>query len=162
MQEDRLIRVPVTLHDIKDVERFVADVVGKLEPFKGGVRNQEFEELVCEGLTILYELADKFEPQRDGYASAGRFSGFAAYFLPKKLATAWHRAHPEHSYVVGADGKREWEYRKQAVSLDGMYEETGGGAGAHHERSSSRDAIDLRLLDPSKWVPVPAVTRAAA
>jgi hypothetical protein len=107
----------VALEDIADVEGFVNATLNA-----SGIEFQpdERDELVCEGLAILYALHQRFERRRAGYTQDGRFSGFAAMYLPRKLGDAWHRGRPEHRYVTGPDGKRSWAFFKAHVSLDGI------------------------------------------
>lgn len=104
-----------SLFDIRDVDMFVRNMLDKapvsLEP-------EAFEELVAEGLTILYDLAWKYEPHRAGYEHEGSFAGFAAVFLSYRLTDAWHRLHPNHVYVSLPDGTRRWEYLPTAGSFD--------------------------------------------
>lgn len=142
----------VSLHDIADVEGFVHATLND-----SGIHFDpaEREELVAEGLLIMCELAAAFEPHRAGYDQPGRFSGYAAWALPKKLTVIWHRRHEEHRYITNPDGSRSWAYFKRTVSLDGMraeqrgHVETGGGIA-----SGVEDSIDGRLLRPTHWVPV--------
>ncbi len=108
----------VPLHDIKDVEGFVRGTIHTAQRRGMRISLDEREELVCEGLAILYQLAEIYEPHRDGYTKAGTFAGFAAMYLPRRLGDAWHAAHPEHRYVTGLDGKRIWEYDPPPTSLD--------------------------------------------
>ncbi len=143
-----MLPTTVQLHDIDDVEGFVC---GTIE--KSGIRapEHEKEELIGDGIRILYELAAKFEPQREGYAQPGRFSGFAAQFLPRRLGDAWHSRHPEHVRVVGEDGKRHWAYRETPVSLDQFLEPKPNiGPGNPHHLSGEH-----RILPQALRAPVP-------
>ncbi len=146
----------VALHDIRDVNMFVRNALDKA-PIR--LETQEFEELVGEGLVILYELAAKYEPHREGYARAGSFAGYAAMFLPKRMTDAWHRSHPEHRYITLPDGKRAWRYLKQTVSLD---EERVMMARGDGSRKMLADVHEGRLVDSAKWVPVPEAAPLAA
>lgn len=147
---------PIALFDIADVEGFVNATLNA-----SGIDFQtwEREDLVAEGLVILFELARRFEPHRAGYASAGRFSGFAACYLPKKLGDAWHRNRPEHRYVTGEDGKRRWQFFKAHASIQGTYEDRTRGL---DDVSGDRaDLVDGQFLDARYWVPVAAVAQPA-
>jgi len=138
-----LLAAPIGLHDIEDVERFVANSLHRSGlPF----RRQEQEELISEGLCILYELAEKFEPQREGYAQAGRFSGYAAQFLPRRLGDAWHKRHPEHRRIAGDDGKRRWVYTEAAFSLEEALQ---------NSEVFDEDSFEINIRPPSQWAPVP-------
>src|SRR5947209_8665438 len=118
----------VALLDVRDVLAFVQ---GTLESWcaatakRGRIVLSEDEraDLACEGVAIMYKLAEEFQPHMDGYDQPGRFSGYAAMFLPRKLGDAWHRMHPEHQLRTQPDGKRRWEYRERAVSLDAIVAE---------------------------------------
>lgn len=105
----------VTLHDIDDAEAFVISTIRRS---KIRIDQDEFAELICEGLVILCEMAQRFEPHRSGHDHPGRFSGYAARFLPNKLGDAWHRLHPEHVLKTQDDGTRKYEYLPPAGSLD--------------------------------------------
>lgn len=110
-----MLPTTVQLYDINDVEGFVCAAIQR-----SGITlsRPEHEELVSEGVTILYDLAERFEPQRAGYATAGRFSGFAAQFLPRRLGDAWHASNPGHRRLTAADGSRSWHYEPSPVSID--------------------------------------------
>ena len=112
-----MLATSFAIHDIRDAEGFV-----KATLKQSGIRfsTEEREELVCEGLAILCEMAERFEPQREGYDQPGRFSGYAARYLPGRLGRAWHRHHREHRVEVGADGKRHWVYGQAPQSLDAI------------------------------------------
>lgn len=153
-----MLAAVVSLRDIADVEGFVCATLERFQrESEVELADDEYEELTLEGITIVYELAAKFEPHRAGYAQAGRFSGYAACFLPKRLGDAWHRRHPEHRYVTGDDGKRHWEYLKQTVSLEEELAARPGGDGCGLRGFSE----ERNVLEPSKWVPVPALPSAA-
>jgi hypothetical protein len=156
----------VALHDVDDVVGFVNDTLNQFcqgRPGKPGVHlsRDEREELVCEGIAIMYDLADRYEPRRGDHEQDGRFSGFAAWALPKKLGDAWHRLHPEHRLVSDPEtGKRRWIYLEKHTSFDSVVSsevsETGligGGRGHVHE-------ADVRFLRDFAPIPVPARPRA--
>lgn len=82
--------------------------------------DDELEELHCEGLAILHKLAGDYIPRKEGYAQDGRFSGYAAQLLPRKLGDAWHRLHAEHMLITEPSGARRWRYGEKAVSLEAM------------------------------------------
>lgn len=139
----------VSLHDIEDVWDFVQATLHRQQI---PCEQDEREELAAEGLTILYALAAKYEQRRGGHPQDGRFSGFAAYFLPKKLLTAWHRLHPEHRYVTSSsDGKRFWLYLTPSVSLDAEQERQFESYVGNHE---------VEPLPVSKWIAPTTVARA--
>lgn len=101
------------MYDVKDVEGFVAGTMKR-----SGIRfsDDEHDELLAEGLAIMAKLARDFEPHRPGYATAGRFSGYAAAILPRRLHDAWKRLHPEHLERRNGN-RRTLEYGEQPVSL---------------------------------------------
>lgn len=143
-----LLREKVSIHDIADAEGFVAATIER-----SGVKPKpaEYEELLAEGLAILFDLARKFEPHREGYDTPGRFSGFAAQFLPRKLGDAWHKLHPEHRYVTDPEtGKRRWVFYPQPQSLDAMLDterEDGAGQTEHRIRPAAQWASPDPLSD---------------
>jgi hypothetical protein len=144
----------VSLYDVEDVEGFVNATLNRFEegdlPEWAKLSTDERQELVLEGITIMFELAERFEPHREGYAQAGRFSGYAAAFLPKRLGDAWHRLHPEHRYVTDPEtGKRGWVYLQPASSLQGLAEHSSQGG----EGADGQSFIEARVLDPTFWRP---------
>jgi hypothetical protein len=141
---------PTSLGDIDDVEAFVQATLNA-----SGIEFQpdEREDLVAEGICVLYTLWATFEPHREGYAQPGRFSGWAAWALPKKLSNAWHKGRPEHRYVTSKEGKREWRFFKASTSLDGL-------AGADPSDTTSR--AEAGYLDARYWTPIAAVASAPA
>jgi hypothetical protein len=120
-----LLATYVALHDVQDAEGFVAATIQR----SGLTLTRcEHEELLAEGIAILCELAADFEPHREGYAQAGRFSGYAARYLPRRLGDAWHRGNPHHHRIAGENGKRSWHYEAPPVSLDQLLEPANGGS----------------------------------
>lgn len=105
----------LTLYNVRDTRAFVAD---KLHKSRLRLSRDEREELICEGVAIMCELANRYEPHRDGYEQAGTFSGFAGYFLPRKLQDAYYRMHPEHRTVRDEDGTKRREFGHAALSLE--------------------------------------------
>lgn len=109
-----MIATQITIHDIRDAEGYVAACMQRSRIlFQPGER----EELLAEGLVILYELADRYEPHRAGYRQPGRFSGYAAAYLPRRLEDAWHRLNPQHQARRNGDGRRVWDYGSTPMSL---------------------------------------------
>jgi hypothetical protein len=107
--------IPKTsLRDVRDVEAFVAKHL-----VKSGVRfsPDEHDEMLAEGIALLYELEAGFEEHRDGYEQAGSFAGYAASLLPRRMRDVYRRLHPEHLERRNPDGSREIEYAPPAVSL---------------------------------------------
>jgi hypothetical protein len=146
-----LLPTTVALHDIDDVEGFVAATIERAG--LGGLPKDEKEDLIADGIVILYTLAERFEPHRPGYAQAGRFSGFAAQFLPRRLGDAWHSKHPEHIRVVGEDGKRYWVYRERPISLDQYL--TPNGESARSPEVGVPGGSESRIRPTSHQAPVP-------
>lgn len=134
-----------SLLDIEDIEGFVNATINSWLS-RSGIRLdlEEREELVAEGLLILARLEEQYEPHREGYEQEGRFSGYAAQFLPRRLTDAWHRLNPHHEFRTQADGRRKWEYNPEAVSLDAMLSESGND---EHRSPSLTDEPALRVVD---------------
>lgn len=105
------------LHDIRDPHGFVHATIRRARLV---LTREENDELHAEGMAILCRLAEDYRPHIDGHDREGRFSGYAAMFLPRKLGDAWHRMHPEHQHVSQADGSRRWVYGERAVSLEAL------------------------------------------
>lgn len=146
-----MLTATVSLHDIANVEAFVRS---RLDASRVRFVEEEREELVLEGLAILYDLAESYQHHLPGYAKPGRFSGYAARYLSRRLGEAWHRLHPEHVYTTNEDGSREYTYLQPAVSLDGI-----------RTRAVERgepDTVDGRILDRRYWTGSRPTARAAA
>ncbi len=129
-----LIAQPIALADIANCEAFVQAALKK-----SGIRfgDEERDELLAEGLTILLELHRGYRPltARPGIDERdGRFSGYAAWALPKRLGDFWHKSHSEHRYVTGPDGKRGWIYGRPTLSLDALTSNGNAGDGHGGER----------------------------
>lgn len=151
-----MLPTTVQLHDIEDVEGFVCATVER-----SGIQapEHEREELVADGICILYSLAERFEPRRAGYGQAGRFSGYAAQFLPRRLGDAWHARHPEHARVEGSDGKRRWVYRETPISLEQYLSPSGKeGELGTEDGDIQNGSQELRIQPPSQQAPVPLPT----
>lgn len=135
-----LIGKPVAIMDVENAEAFCQRAIDRSGIPYGP---DEREELLAEGLTILCELADKYRPlpARPGIdKQAGRFSGYAAMFLPRRLGDSWHKSHPNHRYVTDPEtGKRGWYYGPEMLSLDGL--------AATHDEESRRQGVDAHLMN---------------
>jgi hypothetical protein len=147
----------VALHDIDDIEAFVGSTISRSGIQLGA---DEHDELLAEGIAILYQLAERFEPRRGSHQQDGRFSGFAAQFLSRKLGDAWHRLNPDHRYVTGEDGKRTWVYYRKPVSIQALEEGpafAGGGVGGNHRQDGGWES---EVRDPAAYAPdQPSFTR---
>jgi hypothetical protein len=118
-----MLNATVALHDVEDVEGFVQATINK-----GRLRltPEQRDELAAEGLRIMCKLSNDYEPGKNGLdASASKFSGYAAKFLPGKLSDAWHRLQG-HRLASGPDGVRRWQYDDAPTSLSVIAEKPGG------------------------------------
>lgn len=134
------------LHDIEDVEGFV---IGCLN--RSGIQSSqdEREDLIAEGICILYELAGQYEPKRGSHTKAGRFSGFAAQFLPRRLGDAWHKKNPHH--FRPSTGNRKWQYLEAPISLDGIL-----GSERNRQRAEGEHGprpVEHRFRPQTHWSP---------
>lgn len=146
-----MLATHVKLHDIADIEGFVCKTIEK-SGLRPHLEESEREELIADGICILYELAERYEPHRAGYATSGRFSGYAAQFLPRRLGDTWHAKHPEHRRIADeATGKRRWHYHDKPLSLN---EVLAGGARA--EAGSTNDGFEISIRPATEWAAVPA------
>jgi hypothetical protein len=158
-----LLLHPTRIFDVANAEAFVERTI---QASGISYRADEREELLAEGLVILLELAERYRPlpARPGIdKQAGRFSGYAAMFLPRRLGDAWHRWHPEHRYITDpATGRRRWHYDPAAISLDGLYggsDTSRGGDASHSGDAALAHARVLRDFVPtSHAVTVPLAT----
>lgn len=127
---------PISLGDVLDVENFVGKT---LRRSRIRFASDEFDELLCEGIAIMYQLNSKWDGR-------GRFSGYAAAYLPKRLGAAWHRLHPEHVEVTDHEGRRRFEYLEPPTSYEGHLEARDGIDG------SGRDGRELRFRSAGDFV----------
>lgn len=146
-----MLPAKVALYDIDDVESFVCATIEK-SGLRAHLSESEREDLIAEGLRILYDLAARFEPHRPGYDQAGRFSGFAAQFLPRRLGDAWHSWHPEHRRITDEDGKRRWHYSSSPLSLDQLLAPAGDSTNCESRPSK---APETTIRPREHWAPVP-------
>jgi hypothetical protein len=111
-----IVHRKIALRDIKDVEAFVIACVKRAGT---GAPPMYWEDLVSEGITLLYAMERNYKYQLDGYAVEGRFSGYAIKWLPKQINQAWHKSQEHHLYLTDpGDGKRKWTYRISPVSYE--------------------------------------------
>lgn len=167
MSTPRYLATTLSVHDVDDAEGFVAATIQRANL---NIGHDEHEELMLEGLALLVDLARRFKPQLEGYTQAGRFSGYAAQMLPRRLGDAWHRMHPEHRYVTNkATGRREWHYDLAPVSLDGIAAgegryRRGGDGNVISSEDDMGGGLDLALDRARRiheMVPIPIPSRAA-
>ncbi len=109
-----MIATAIRLHDVNDAQAFVAANIHKSGVI---ISTSEREDLLAEGLTILFELASRYEPHRPGYEKAGSFAGYAAKYLPGRMRDAYHALHPEHIARRDPDGRRVYDYGERPMSL---------------------------------------------
>jgi hypothetical protein len=119
-----------SLLDIRDPRGFVAATIQKS---RVRLSSDEHEDLLCEGLAILCDLASRFEPHRPGYNTPGRFSGYAAKYLPLRLQDAYGKLKPTVTRR-DPDGQRVREYVTHlSISADRDNNPSADrGRGTHH------------------------------
>lgn len=106
---------PVSFYDIQDGEAFVRSQLPRVL-----MTADRKEELIQEGLRILTEMANRYQPGKNGLdPTESRFSGYASKYLQGKLRDQWHRMEG-HSLITLADGKRKWNTGAKVSSLDAM------------------------------------------
>jgi hypothetical protein len=120
----------VSLHDIEDVEAFVIMCVKR-----SGTPREQWEDMVCEGLCLIYAMAGNYKAQLEGYASKGRFSGYAIKWLPKQISQAYHRNCEHHLYLTDPTSKqRGWVRLAKPVSYSWLSENGVGNDESRFER----------------------------
>jgi hypothetical protein len=134
----------VSLFDIYDVEAFVIACVKR----SGTNAPREYwDDLVAEGICLLYQMAKNYKPQMDGYETAGKFSGYAIMWLPKQIKQAWHRSQEHHVHVTDKETrKREWRYRLAPISYE-------IAVVTRNEEHDSRQEVSM--LQPHQFIDVP-------
>lgn len=128
----------IALHDIKDVEAFV---IMCLKRSGCGAPPEHWDDLICEGIVLLYRMAGNYKPRMNGHEVDGRFSGYAVMWLPKQINQAWHKSQAHHLYAKDDDGNRGWTYRLAPVSYELIAEE----------------AEEMKMLTMNEWVEVPQI-----
>jgi hypothetical protein len=131
-----------SLRDIQDVEGFVINCIKRSG---APVQPHEYEDLVAEGLCILYAMERKYIPKMTGYTKEGRFSGYAIKWMPRKMKEAWHKMHEECTLQTMPDKTRRWVRRQPAASWDALQEHARNG---HHFDES-------QLRTPGSFVAIP-------
>lgn len=160
----------VTLHDplcpqkprcdgpvrcIMDVEAFVVDIIDRA---RLPLTQDDWEELTCEGIHLLYRLHSRYQPQREGYDKPGRFAAYANVYLPKKLSHAWHASQPNHVFTR-ANG---WVVHDKALSLNTLLEEHDTDGPLSDQALHAMVAITVEdTHDPLLDLYTPAVTPSA-
>lgn len=139
-----MLRKQCSLYDIDDVEAFIIMCINR-----SGIKPhpREWEDLIAEGVCILWSMSLKYEPHRPGYDKPGRFSGYAIKYMPRKMKEAYHRSHEHHLHVTQDDGTRKWEFKEQALSLNKLMDPLHGSSEANG--GVGRIALDetkLRLV----------------
>lgn len=128
------------LHDVNNVRMFVA---GSINRAGLNLSDDEDQALIAQGMEIMSRLAQNYKARMDGHKQDGRFSGYAASFLPKKLGQAWHRMHPEHHEVTDArTGKRVWVYFREPASFEEVTSGQQGRPAAIRERCDEWSPAD--------------------
>lgn len=142
----------IRVHDIHDIDAFVRVMIFKTKLKLTNV--DEREDLISEGIAILLDLAKKYKPQMIGYDRPGSFAGYCSIYLPKKIATAWHRWHPEYILETRKlpDGRvvKRYVYGDTAASWDEQVERDGS---VDSERL--RSVGDFVRPEPGPVEPVP-------
>lgn len=121
----------VSIGNVNDAEAFVRHCMKKA---KIVLTEHEREDLIAEGLAILVELHQRYEPARDPGGQTGQtkgFYGYALYLLPKKLGDAWHRSNPHHVLRTQPDGTRKYEYLEQPKSMTELFSSELMGSDGH-------------------------------
>lgn len=121
-----LIPMRIQIYDVEDIEGFVNEMVLIAKIRCDG--QAERDEIVCEGIVLLLNMAKNFKPQMEGYDKPGRFSGYCAAFLPRKISNAWYKMHPEHvqEQVELGDGRKVKRYR-HGSRPDSIHQYLGAG-----------------------------------
>lgn len=107
----------VSLGNVENAEAFVRHCLNKGSSIR--MTDDQRDELIAEGLLLLCELWNRYDPHRDkspGGTTTG-FYGYALYLLPRKLADVWHRSQPHHVVRTMPDGSRIYEYLKEPKSI---------------------------------------------
>lgn len=143
--------IPTTsLYDVDDIESFVAASLTRSHII---YNRDEHDELIAEGITILYELAARYQPHMPGYQHPGRFSGYAAALLPRRMQDAYYRLHPEHT-ARRVNGRKIREHGQPPISLQAPihhegHELTRNGQAAGPITVADHMALATHALDPT-------------
>jgi hypothetical protein len=132
----------VALHDVDDPIAFVRKAV-QLSGLR--LSADEREDLIAEGLLILYRMATSYRPGFGGRDPAGsRFSGYAIKYLPGKLREAWRRSQPGYVRTRQPDGRCRWERRGRAVSITAIRHDSSFSRILRTEDDELRQLVELQ------------------
>lgn len=143
---------PVQLHDIKDVEAFVRGTIRRKVQV---IAAEDMEDMVCEGIMILYDLSRLYDSSRDrpskdpdhqcrgANCCKPSFAGYANFLLPKKLTASYYRGKP-NCMLQTKDGVRGYVILETAITM-------------YDNRDHILDQDNVR--HPGDFIPVPEVTR---
>lgn len=139
-----MLRGKVSLHDIVDVEAFV---IMSVKRSGCNAPSEYWDELVAEGICLLYTMAKNYKPKLEGYETEGCFSGYAIMWLPKQIKQAWHKSQEHHLHVTDKEtGKREWKYKLTPASYELAIK-------SRHYLQDSRKEVRMRQMKDFMEVP---------
>lgn len=139
-----------SIYDVDDIEAFVRMCIKR-----SGVKPlvHEWEDLVAEGVCLLWAMSNSYKPKLDGYEQEGRFSGYAIKYMPRKIRESYNRNTEHALHRTQPDGTRKWEYYERAVSYDELVQERREDSHPFHE-STVRVVGDFvqprKVLDPAE------------
>ena len=104
----------VAIHDVLDAEAFVIAAMRTSGITPG---RDETEDVICAGMLVLCEMGARYQPRLAGYATNGRFSGYASKYLPGRIRDAYFQMHENIVVRVDATGHKRREFLPTAVRL---------------------------------------------
>lgn len=129
------------LGDVDDAEAFVKSCIRKAGLV--WLERDEYEELAAEGLVILCDLYNRYDPSKETNPDKASFHGYAWFLLPRKLLDAWHKMHPEHVLKTFKENAVDEETGEDVVVTTRKY--------VYYESACSLDERIERFEDPDDY-----------
>jgi hypothetical protein len=144
----------VQVRNIHNAEAFVQAAIGRawvIQP----ANQDERDDILSEGLTILLELSARFDEHRPGYERPGSFSLYASKYLPLRLVDAWAKMRREHRYAKDSEGRRVVEFGEAPLSIDANMDQPDDPCVSAHSgtRWLACDDPDPRTPVATGWSP---------
>lgn len=136
----------IAVHDVADAEAFVIHAMHTSGITPG---RDETEDIIAAGLLVLCEMADRYKPRMPGYQTDGRFSGYAARWLPGRIRDAYFGMHENIIARVDNNGHKHREFLDAPVRLSppSDWDCAEGAVGDGHESENDADDRALSVTD---------------
>lgn len=137
----------VAVHDVNDAEAFV---IHAMQTSGINPARDETEDVIAAGLLVLVEMGQRYKPRMPGYTADGRFSGYAARWLPGRIRDAYYQMHENIIVRVDADGHKRREFLPTPLRLSppsDWGDSTNDDPGFNREGENDADDRALSVTD---------------